>query len=76
MTLVTERFMDLAQSAADARGMPDVPMVTLPHSVEFLPEEELRAVADKAFEEVIDLLTQPRERAGVMAQIGTEKGSP
>lgn len=58
MTLVSERFVTLARHVAKAQGMPDLKIVVVPPEVDFMPKEELRVVADKAFDEASAAVTQ------------------
>lgn len=38
---VTERFVDLAKAVAESRGVPDLPLLILPASIENLSEDEI-----------------------------------
>lgn len=53
MTVVTQEFHGLAKAAAEALGYPDLPMVVVPHPFETKPVEEVRALAEAKFEEII-----------------------
>ena len=57
--VATEPFVDKALEQARLLGMPDYRMVFIPHPVQLLTPEELRALADQAFEEIVGRLTQP-----------------
>ena len=57
--VATEPFVDEALEQARVLGMPEYRMVFIPHPVQLLTAEELRALADQAFEEIVDRLTQP-----------------
>jgi|SRR5580693_6258081 hypothetical protein len=61
--VATEPFVDEALEQASLLGMPDYRMVFIPHPVQLLSAEELRAYADRAFEEIVLRLTQPANRA-------------
>jgi hypothetical protein len=61
--VATEPFVDEALEQASLLGMPDYRMVYVPHPVQLLSAEELRAYADRAFDEIVGRLTQPG-RAG------------
>ncbi len=56
--VATEPFVDEALEQARLLGMPDYRMVFIPHPVQLLTPEELRALADRAFEEIVGRLTQ------------------
>ena len=53
----TEPFADEALEQARMLGMPDYRMVLVPHPVQLLSSAELRASADRAFEEIVRRLT-------------------
>ena len=59
MAVVSERFHNLAQSVARARHAPDLPMIVLPPNIEEITNEELHALADRTFPQIIDRLTKP-----------------
>ena len=56
--VATEPFVDEALEQARLLGMPDYRMVFIPHPVQLLTGDELRALADRAFEEIVERLTQ------------------
>jgi hypothetical protein len=58
--VATEPFVDEALEQARLLGMPDYRMVYVPHPVQLLTADELRGYADRAFEEIVGRLTQPR----------------
>jgi hypothetical protein len=55
--VATEPFLDEALEQARLLGMPDYRMVYVPHPVQLLSVEALRACADRAFEEIVARLT-------------------
>ena len=57
--VATEPFVDEALEQARLLGMPDYRMVFIPHPVQLMTAEELRALADRAFEEIAGRLTRP-----------------
>jgi len=57
--VATEPFVDEALEQARVLGMPDYRMVFIPHPVQLLTASELRELADHAFEEIVERLTQP-----------------
>ena len=46
---------------AEALGIPSLPVVFMPHPLGGLKREEVRAMADRAVEEVLHVLTVKRE---------------
>jgi hypothetical protein len=59
--VATEPFVDEALEQARLLGMPDYRMVFVPHPVQLLSLAELRAYADRAFEEIVARLTTVAE---------------
>jgi len=63
VTLVTKTFEGLARAAAKGQGMPDLRLVVLPHPLDSLPEPEIRQIARRHADEIIQNLTSaPRLR--------------
>ncbi len=56
--VATEPFVDEALEQARLLGMPDYRMVFVPHPVQLLSLEELHAIADRAFAEILVRLTR------------------
>jgi hypothetical protein len=56
VTLCSDAFNNLAITIATARGMPSLRMVVVPHPIAGIPAEQVRAKADKAFEEIVRCL--------------------
>ncbi len=56
--VATEPFVDEALEQARLLGMPDYRMVFVPHPVQLLSLEELYAIADRAFAEILVRLTR------------------
>ena len=54
----TEPFVDEALEQARVLGLPEYRAVLIPHPVQILGEEELRALADAAFAEIEARLTR------------------
>jgi hypothetical protein len=55
--VATEPFRDEALEQARVLGMPDYRLVYVPHPVQLLALDELNALADRAFEEIVARLT-------------------
>ena len=53
----TEPFIDEALEQAAVLGMPSYRMVFVPHPVQILTTEALRAAADQAFPQIVARLT-------------------
>lgn len=62
VTFVTSRFASLAEALMKGRGAA-CPFVVFPHTVETMSPEEVRALVDKAFPEVVSKLTEPIKMA-------------
>ena len=62
MVLITEAFEELAQATLASRGVPDLPMVILPHETEVMSIEQLRPVVERAVDdEIVPLIKAVRE---------------
>ena len=59
--VATEPFLDEALEQARVLGMPDYRMVYVPHPVQLLTLDELHALADAAFGQVVARLVEPRD---------------
>lgn len=57
--VATEPFVDEALEQARLLGMPSYRMVYVPHPVQLLTDDELRASADLAFGEIVTRLAAP-----------------
>ena len=55
-------FVLLAKSVSAAKGLPSLPLVVGPHPLGGLAPEEVRAKADTAIDQVVQLLTEAREK--------------
>lgn len=53
VTLVSAPFAELVRIEAEALGMPDLRILTVPHPIATLPEADLHAIADDLFDRVI-----------------------
>lgn len=49
--------MPLAEAAAKARGMPSLPITCLKRDLDYLPEDQVKAIAEAAFDEIVSKLT-------------------
>ena len=58
MVVVTEVFANLAQTAAEARGVAPIPMLVLPHPMENRPGDEIDRIAEERFADAIALLAE------------------
>lgn len=57
--VVTEVFVNLAQTAARARGVDPLPMLVLPHPMEGRGADEIDRIADQHFDAAMALLLSP-----------------
>ncbi len=53
MTICTDRFASLAEAARTTLGLPDLPVVIVPHPLAGLLPEAVNAKADSAIDEII-----------------------
>ena len=61
VVIITEAFAELADATLQSRGMPELPMIVLPHDTEVLPMEELRPIVIRAVEqELLPLMAAVR----------------
>lgn len=58
-TVATKEFARAARAQAEALGQPFYRVVLIPHPVQILTPEEVRARADAAFEEIVARLIAP-----------------
>ncbi len=58
-TVVTTEFLGAARAQAEALGLPDYRPVVIPHPIQPLLGDEVRVLADKAWEEIRARLTEP-----------------
>jgi len=56
-TVISSEFMRAAQAQAEALGAVDYRTVVVAHPIQPLTREEVRALADKAFEEIVRRIT-------------------
>ena len=61
MLLITEAFEELAAATLASRGVPELPVVILPHQTEVMSIEELRPVVEWAVDhEIVPLIEAVR----------------
>jgi alkanesulfonate monooxygenase SsuD/methylene tetrahydromethanopterin reductase-like flavin-dependent oxidoreductase (luciferase family) len=56
-TVISAEFVRAARAQADALGAKDYRTVVVPHPIQPLTRDEVRALADKAFDEIVRRLT-------------------
>jgi alkanesulfonate monooxygenase SsuD/methylene tetrahydromethanopterin reductase-like flavin-dependent oxidoreductase (luciferase family) len=56
-TVISSEFVRAARAQADALGAADYRTVVVAHPIQPLTREEVRALADRAFDEIIRRLT-------------------
>ena len=59
VVVVTEVFVNLAQTAARARGVEPIPMLVLPHPMEGRAAAEIDHIAEQHFDTAMALLLAP-----------------
>ncbi len=57
-TVISSEFVTAARSQAEALGARDYKTVAVPHPIQPLTPEEVRALANKAFDEILARLTR------------------
>jgi hypothetical protein len=57
-TVISSEFARAARAQAEALGATDYRAVTVPHPIQPLTREEVRALADAAFGEIVARLTK------------------
>ena len=58
VTFCTQPFRTLAQVRRDTLGLPQLPIVFLPHPMMTRSREEIEALADQVLSEVVERLTE------------------
>ena len=56
-TVISTEFVRAARAQADALGATDYRTVVVPHPIQPLTRDEVRALADRAFDEIVRRLT-------------------
>lgn len=57
-TVISSEFVKAARAQAEALGARDYKPVIVPHPIQPLTREEVRALADKAWDHLLERLTQ------------------
>jgi len=57
-TIATTEFVHAARAQAEALGLPAFRVVALQHPIQPLTEAEVRTLADKAWDEIVERLTR------------------
>ncbi len=55
--IASSEFVNAAQSQADSLGFPDVARVFVGHPIQDRTDEEMRALADSSFAEILSKIT-------------------
>ena len=56
-TVISAEFVRAARAQADALGATDYRPIVVAHPIQPLTREEIRALADKAYDEIVERLT-------------------
>ncbi len=56
-TVISSEFVRAARAQAQALGATDYRTVVVPHPIQILTRDEVRTLADKAFDEILRRLT-------------------
>lgn len=62
ITLVTDQFQGLATAESNALGMPDIPLVVMPHPLGGRKRPDVAILASKAFGDIVSCLSQGEGR--------------
>jgi hypothetical protein len=62
VTVITQAFAALAQSEREAFGAPDHPLLIVQHPIGTVDLAEVYRRADSAFEQLVKILLEPRQR--------------
>ena len=60
MVVVTEEFVELAHRMAAHHQRPSLRLLVLPYPLEARPDDELRAIAEEFYPQVLELLGATR----------------
>ena len=58
LSVITEPFAFKARAEVKALGYPTLPIQILPHPIGQISDDEMRALTDKAYDEVVFALTE------------------
>lgn len=61
VSVITDPFAFKARAEVKALGCPSLPIQVLPHPIGQISDEEMRAITDEAYDEVVRALTQPAD---------------
>ena len=61
-TLCTDEFAALAKQECASLGLPEMPLIILPHPISALLDEDAQVIALEAANEVIHVLTRDAEK--------------
>ena len=56
MTICTDAFVSLAKAVAMSKRIPSLRLVVIPHPIAGIPDDQVRAKADKAVDEIVQCL--------------------
>ena len=59
-TVISTEFARAARAQADALGAGDYQTIMVPHPIQPLTRDEVRALADKVYDEIVRRLTGPQ----------------
>lgn len=65
LSVITEPFGFKARAEVTALGVPKLAIQVLPHPIGQISDEEMRALTDEAYEEVVFALTAPAAQVAV-----------
>ena len=57
ITIASDAFIILSQFTARSKGLPELPLVVVPHGLEHWPEEKIRELAENVAPQIVNNLT-------------------
>jgi hypothetical protein len=59
VTLISTELEGIARRTADAKGYPQLRILTLPHYIDDMSDGDIQNLAEAKFDEIVDALTRP-----------------
>ncbi len=72
--MVSEAFAFKARHEAEAKGWASLPILVIPHPVGQLPADQVRAIADASYDEILMALRHPRDEVAAFYRGRVPKG--
>jgi len=59
VTLISTELEGIARRTAEAKGFPQLRILTLPHYIDDMSDDDIQNLAEAKFDEIVDALTRP-----------------